>query len=189
MPVEKPDHSQGGAARRQSHAATVEMPSNEKPAGKGAEQTSAADVITKNSRSASVTGENDVGMRGNGECFKPNVPTFKINTEFIAEQQADASIEQLRCLAKDGHPSYSIENGILYKTAPTWLNTQVDKVVIVLAKFRPEVLWHGYSTIWAGHRGINNTKDAISKYYYWPDTNKDITFTSSRVLLVRKLTP
>jgi hypothetical protein len=157
MPVEKPDHSQGGPSRRQSYAAAVEMPSNEKPAGKGAEHTNVADVITEDSRSVSVTGKNDAGVHEYGEGFKPNVPTFKINTEFIAEQQAEASIELLRCLAKDGHSSYSIENGILYKTPPTWLNTEVGKLVIVPAKFRPEVLWHGHSTIWAGHRGIKRT--------------------------------
>jgi hypothetical protein len=44
----------------------------------------------------------------------------------------------------------------------------------VPSKFRPEVLSHGHSTVWAGHSGIKRTKDAISKYYCWPNMSKDI---------------
>lgn len=180
-PSDSPSQSQGGASnRRQSNDVVVSTPSAESSICDVSKQTRVLESAINNQTTDPIkttVSETTLAVdsaENHSANSQRSIANLNITTHFIEEQQTDASIEHLRHLARDGHPSYIMESGLLFKIAPTWLNTEVNKLLIVPSKFRPEVLLHGHSTIWAGHRGIKRTKDAISKYYYWPNMSKEI---------------
>lgn len=69
----------------------------------------------------------------------------------------------------------SLENLMFIKDGVLCKGKGIDARIVVPQKAREIVLELGHSIPWAGHLGRQKTSAQISRHFFWPNMNKDVT--------------
>lgn len=118
---------------------------------------------------------------------------IKINatreTEFARAQQNDRTLEHWRRLAENGHSQYVIEDGLLYKIAPSHVQTVSNKQLCVPSDYRKELLRLAHNSLLGAHLGRRKVVDRLQALYAWPRMREDVARHISRCETCQKVAP
>jgi hypothetical protein len=109
------------------------------------------------------------------ECAEPTQSKSKSRSEFGLKQQQDGSLKHLFDLAGAGSEKYSIEDGILYRRAFGAFNTTDEKLLVVPACYREQLIKTAHESMWAAHTGAKRTAQRVSALFFFPRMHSYIT--------------
>jgi hypothetical protein len=109
------------------------------------------------------------------EGAEPTKSKSKSRSEFGLKQQQDGSLKHLFDLAGAGSEKYLIEDGILYRRAFGAFNTTDEKLLVVPACYREQLIKTAHESMWAAHTGAKRIAQRVSALFFFPRMHSYIT--------------
>lgn len=95
----------------------------------------------------------------------------------IREQERDESLNGIGCDGGEGIAAKNItfykKDGVLYRTYQDRKGKKYQQIVVPVP-YRASILEVCHDNSWAGHLGINKTKQRLLQEFYWPNCFRDV---------------
>jgi hypothetical protein len=125
-------------------------------------------------------------MNENAELTESNI---RNRSEFRLKQQHDESLKHLFDLARAGSDKYSIEDGILYRRSFGALNATDEKLLVVPACYREQLITTAHESLWSAHTGAKRTAQRVSALFFFPKMHSYITAWVKKCPVCQRIAP